>query len=190
MCLPAASDTWRQNPWLKLQQVPGICLSGCHTSKLVTRPTGLLALTLQVACICMDSDPNTYMLSQVIACRAQWWLGWLSVEQFIHACAPLIAISANCHALHLSAGFDSVVAKGVRAPDPSRDKVLKLEGRRVKVPVGPPVPAQQFAHSSFLQVSWQCCESCRPRSGGKAGRLWAPRRRCSSICRKRADLHV
>ena len=46
-----------------------------------------------------------------------------------------------------------MVAKGVRAPDLSRDKALKLEGRRVKVPVGPPVPAQQYAHSSFLQVS-------------------------------------
>ena len=46
-----------------------------------------------------------------------------------------------------------MVAKGVRAPDPSRDKVLELEGRSVKVPVGPSVPAQQFAQSSFLQVS-------------------------------------
>ena len=86
------------------------------------------------------------------------------------------------HALHASAGFDSVVAKGVRAPDPSGDKVLELEGRPVTVPVGPPVPAQQFAHSSFLQVSWQHCESCQPRSGGKCGRLWAPRCRCSSLC--------
>lgn len=50
---------------------------------------------------------------------------------------------------HLSAGFDSVVAKGVRAPHPSKDKVLELDRRLVKVPVGAPVPAQQFAQSSF-----------------------------------------
>ena len=46
-----------------------------------------------------------------------------------------------------------MVAKGIRAPDPSRDKVLELEGRPVKVPVGLSVPAQRFAQSSFLQVS-------------------------------------
>ena len=31
--------------------------------------------------------------------------------------------------------------------------MLELEGRPVKVPVGPSVPAQRFAQSSFLQVS-------------------------------------
>ena len=65
----------------------------------------------------------------------------------------LLPFVQNCHTFHVSAGFDSVVAKGVRGPDPSRDKVLQLEGRPVKVPVGPSVPAQQFAQSSFLQVS-------------------------------------
>eukprot|EP00891_Asterochloris_glomerata_P009128 jgi/Astpho2/9128/Aster-x1563 len=47
------------------------------------------------------------------------------------------------------------VAKGVRAPHPSTDKVLELDRRLVKVPVGAPVPAQQFAQSSCLQVKRQ-----------------------------------
>ena len=76
---------------------------------------------------------------------------------------------------HLSAGFDSVVAKGVRAPHPSKDKVLELDRRLVKVPVGDPVSAQQFAQSSFLQVSRQHCAKCQLGSGGKSGRWWAPR---------------
>ena len=94
----------------------------------------------------------------------------------------MLAILDHRHVLHMPAGFNSVVAKGVRAPDPSKDKVLKLKGRPVKVPVGPPVPAQQFAQSSLFQVSWQRCESCQPCSEGKSGRLWAPRCLCSSLC--------
>ncbi|AWP02879.1 putative poly [Scophthalmus maximus] len=47
------------------------------------------------------------------------------------------------------AGFDSVVARGSVEPDPSKDISITLEGKKVSVPQGKPIPQPQFSDSNF-----------------------------------------
>jgi len=51
-------------------------------------------------------------------------------------------------------GYDSVVARGHREPDPEKNKVVQLSGRPVVVPVGKPVPQKEFSDSSFNQSEY------------------------------------
>nr|XP_027228890.1 poly [ADP-ribose] polymerase 3-like [Penaeus vannamei] len=48
-------------------------------------------------------------------------------------------------------GYDSVVARGSREPDPKKNKKLVFEGKDVIVPVGKPVPQKEWAQSGFCQ---------------------------------------
>ncbi|XP_041837139.1 protein mono-ADP-ribosyltransferase PARP3 [Melanotaenia boesemani] len=47
------------------------------------------------------------------------------------------------------AGFDSVVARGQVEPDPSKDTVITLDGKKVAVPQGKAIAQPQFSGSSF-----------------------------------------
>ncbi|KAG7495173.1 hypothetical protein JOB18_045481 [Solea senegalensis] len=47
------------------------------------------------------------------------------------------------------AGYDSVVARGLVEPDPSKDVIIKLEGKDVSVPQGKPIKQPQYADSHF-----------------------------------------
>ncbi|XP_036733919.2 protein mono-ADP-ribosyltransferase PARP3 isoform X2 [Manis pentadactyla] len=51
-------------------------------------------------------------------------------------------------------GFDSVVARGHTEPDPTQDMVLELDGQRVAVPQGQPMPCPEFSSSSFSQSEY------------------------------------
>ncbi|KAK2507238.1 hypothetical protein MC885_002311 [Smutsia gigantea] len=51
-------------------------------------------------------------------------------------------------------GFDSVVARGHTEPDPTQDTVLELDGQRVAVPQGQPMPCPEFSSSSFSQSEY------------------------------------
>uniref|UniRef100_A0A669DU38 Poly [ADP-ribose] polymerase n=1 Tax=Oreochromis niloticus TaxID=8128 RepID=A0A669DU38_ORENI len=47
------------------------------------------------------------------------------------------------------AGYDSVVARGIVEPDPSKDIFITLEGKKVAVPQGKPINQPQFSDSHF-----------------------------------------
>ena len=51
-------------------------------------------------------------------------------------------------------GFNSVVAKGHREPDPSQDVKLNLDGNAVQVSQGKPISMSDFEHSSFSQSEY------------------------------------
>ncbi|KAL4823392.1 hypothetical protein H8958_001447 [Nasalis larvatus] len=51
-------------------------------------------------------------------------------------------------------GFDSVVAQGHTEPDPTQDTELELDGQRVVVPQGQPVPCPEFSSSTFSQSEY------------------------------------
>lgn len=51
-------------------------------------------------------------------------------------------------------GFDSVIARGHTEPDPTQDTELKLDGQRVVVPQGQPVPCPEFSSSTFSQSEY------------------------------------
>ncbi|XP_014696044.1 protein mono-ADP-ribosyltransferase PARP3 [Equus asinus] len=51
-------------------------------------------------------------------------------------------------------GFDSVIARGHTEPDPTQDTELELDGQKVVVPQGPPMPCPEFSSSSFLQSEY------------------------------------
>lgn len=51
-------------------------------------------------------------------------------------------------------GFNSIAAKGRLEPDPSNDEMRKFDGKRVVVPIGPPVPQKEFEASGFLQSQY------------------------------------
>lgn len=46
-------------------------------------------------------------------------------------------------------GFDSIVARGSQEPDPSKDVVIKIEGKSVSVPQGKPQPQAAYKGSRF-----------------------------------------
>ncbi|KAM5293244.1 LOW QUALITY PROTEIN: protein mono-ADP-ribosyltransferase PARP3 [Ctenodactylus gundi] len=60
-------------------------------------------------------------------------------------------------------GFNSVIARGHTEPDPTQDIELELDGQRVAVPQGQPIPCSEFSNSSFCQSEYliyqesQCC---------------------------------
>ncbi|XP_058144700.1 protein mono-ADP-ribosyltransferase PARP3-like [Dasypus novemcinctus] len=51
-------------------------------------------------------------------------------------------------------GFHSVIARGHTEPDPTQDTELELDGQRVAVPQGQPVPCPEFSSSSFSQSEY------------------------------------
>ncbi|KAK3874546.1 hypothetical protein Pcinc_020505, partial [Petrolisthes cinctipes] len=51
-------------------------------------------------------------------------------------------------------GFDSVVARGTKEPDPKKDKKISLDGKDVIVPVGKPVPQKEWSKSDFDQSEY------------------------------------
>lgn len=51
-------------------------------------------------------------------------------------------------------GFDSVIARGHTEPDPTQDTLLELDGQKVTVPQGQPVPCPEFQSSSFSQSEY------------------------------------
>ncbi|XP_062970245.1 protein mono-ADP-ribosyltransferase PARP3 isoform X1 [Cynocephalus volans] len=59
--------------------------------------------------------------------------------------------------------FDSVIAQGLTEPDPTQDTELELDGQRVVVPQGHPIPCPEFSSSRFSQSEYliyqesQCC---------------------------------
>ncbi|GLD64430.1 poly [ADP-ribose] [Lates japonicus] len=55
----------------------------------------------------------------------------------------------DCSLRKAPAGYDSVVARGTVEPDPSKDIFITLEGKKVSVPQGKPIPQPQYAESNF-----------------------------------------
>uniref|UniRef100_A0A8C0CRT7 Poly [ADP-ribose] polymerase n=1 Tax=Balaenoptera musculus TaxID=9771 RepID=A0A8C0CRT7_BALMU len=53
-----------------------------------------------------------------------------------------------------SPGFDSVIARGHAEPVPTQDTKLELDGQRVVVPQGQPMPCPEFSSSSFFQSEY------------------------------------
>ncbi|XP_068951700.1 protein mono-ADP-ribosyltransferase PARP3 isoform X2 [Petaurus breviceps papuanus] len=51
-------------------------------------------------------------------------------------------------------GYHSIVARGHTEPDPCQDVALELEGHKVMVPQGPPVPMPEYQSSSFSQSEY------------------------------------
>ncbi|XP_027692821.1 protein mono-ADP-ribosyltransferase PARP3 [Vombatus ursinus] len=51
-------------------------------------------------------------------------------------------------------GYHSIVARGHTEPDPRQDVALELEGHKVMVPQGPPVPVPDFQKSTFSQSEY------------------------------------
>ncbi|XP_040262819.1 protein mono-ADP-ribosyltransferase PARP3 [Bufo bufo] len=51
-------------------------------------------------------------------------------------------------------GYDSVVARGTTEPDPSRDRELTLDGRKITVPQGKPINVTKFKDSYFSQSEY------------------------------------
>ncbi|KAM5234125.1 protein mono-ADP-ribosyltransferase PARP3-like isoform 2-T2 [Hipposideros larvatus] len=51
-------------------------------------------------------------------------------------------------------GFNSVIARGRTEPDPTQDTEVELDGQRVAVPQGRPVPCPEFGSSTFSQSEY------------------------------------
>ncbi|TKC41924.1 hypothetical protein EI555_002135, partial [Monodon monoceros] len=51
-------------------------------------------------------------------------------------------------------GFDSVITRGHTEPVPTQDTKLELDGQRVVVPQGQPMPCPEFSSSSFFQSEY------------------------------------
>ncbi|KAF0880886.1 protein mono-ADP-ribosyltransferase PARP3 isoform X1 [Crocuta crocuta] len=51
-------------------------------------------------------------------------------------------------------GFNSVIARGHTEPDPTQDTELELDGQRVAVPQGQPMPCAEFSSSTFSQSEY------------------------------------
>ncbi|XP_043933407.1 protein mono-ADP-ribosyltransferase PARP3 [Protopterus annectens] len=51
-------------------------------------------------------------------------------------------------------GFDCVVARGTQEPDPSQDKEITIEGRKVIVPQGKPIQQSKYNGSYFSQSEY------------------------------------
>uniref|UniRef100_A0A670ILM4 Poly [ADP-ribose] polymerase n=1 Tax=Podarcis muralis TaxID=64176 RepID=A0A670ILM4_PODMU len=51
-------------------------------------------------------------------------------------------------------GYDSVVARGVTEPDPAQDKEIILDGKKVLVSQGKPVPMAKYKSSCFSQSEY------------------------------------
>ncbi|XP_019488781.1 PREDICTED: poly [ADP-ribose] polymerase 3-like [Hipposideros armiger] len=54
----------------------------------------------------------------------------------------------------LPPGFNSVIAHGGTEPDPTQDTEVELDGQRVAVPQGRPVPCPEFGSSSSSQSEY------------------------------------
>lgn len=52
------------------------------------------------------------------------------------------------------AGYDSVVARGTVEPDPSKDIIICLDGKKVAVPQGKAIQQSQFSESSFYNSEY------------------------------------
>lgn len=52
------------------------------------------------------------------------------------------------------AGTDHIVARGRTEPDPKDDVTIDIEGKKVVVPVGKPIPQAKFKNSNFTQSEY------------------------------------
>ena len=58
-------------------------------------------------------------------------------------------------------GYDSIVARGCQEPDPSKDVVIKLEGKSVSVPQGKPTSMTAYKGSRFSNSEYLVrCARC------------------------------
>ncbi|KAM3914167.1 protein mono-ADP-ribosyltransferase PARP3 [Leptodactylus fuscus] len=60
----------------------------------------------------------------------------------------------DCSLKSAPKGYDSVVARGLTEPDPSKDRELILDGRKIIVPQGKPLKMSQFESSFFSQSEY------------------------------------
>lgn len=60
-------------------------------------------------------------------------------------------------------GFDSIVARGQKEPDPKDDITFKYDGKDVIVPQGKPIAQKQYAKSSFDQTEYLVYEESQIR---------------------------
>lgn len=58
------------------------------------------------------------------------------------------------HDAEAGAGYHSVLAKGQKEPDPKKDKHIIIDGAKVAVPQGKPVPQSGAASSHFDQSEY------------------------------------
>jgi len=54
----------------------------------------------------------------------------------------------------IAKGYDSIVARGQKEPDPKDDITFKFEGKDVVIPQGKPIAMKQYAKSSFDQSEY------------------------------------
>ena len=66
----------------------------------------------------------------------------LHTEPRLWVCSPAVILRPD-------QGFDSVVARGVQEPDPSKDTKLAIDGKQVTVPQGKPKSVATYRKSSF-----------------------------------------
>ncbi|XP_069822687.1 protein mono-ADP-ribosyltransferase PARP3 [Dendropsophus ebraccatus] len=60
----------------------------------------------------------------------------------------------DCSLKSAPTGFDSVVARGMTEPDPSKDHELILDGRKIIVPQGKPINMSEYQGSYFSQSEY------------------------------------
>lgn len=54
----------------------------------------------------------------------------------------------------MSQGHDSIVARGIVEPDPSKDVELTIDGKKVKVPQGKAKPVSEYQSSRFMNSEY------------------------------------
>lgn len=70
---------------------------------------------------------------------------------------------------HSSKGYDCIVARGCVEPDPSKDVVIKIEGKPVRVPQGKPKAMAAYKGSRFSNSEYLV--SMQNTGGGRRSRV-------------------
>ncbi|XP_066521465.1 protein mono-ADP-ribosyltransferase PARP3 [Hoplias malabaricus] len=60
----------------------------------------------------------------------------------------------DCNLREAPNGYDSVVARGKREPDPSKDVFIELDGKKVTVPQGKAIDQPQYQNSNFYNSEY------------------------------------
>ncbi|KAL3852914.1 hypothetical protein ACJMK2_016520 [Sinanodonta woodiana] len=60
----------------------------------------------------------------------------------------------DCSLTQPPSGYDSIVAKGQTEPDPSKDTILTVDGKKIVVPQGKPISQPAFKTSNFSQSEY------------------------------------
>lgn len=60
----------------------------------------------------------------------------------------------DCSLKKAPVGYDSVVARGRQEPDPSKDTVIELDGKKVTVPQGKPIQQEKYKDSYFCNSEY------------------------------------